>query len=254
MCSFHYGPETRLHTSFFLQSQPNAFLVESKHDENISKRHGRAILTDEQAQAIFRHKPSAFAHDRDKAGVLAKIYGVSIKTVRDVWVGRTWYRATFHMDHTKPFAPERLEKKAGRPKGAKDSKPRSRKAHSDGLDFLRVENRLESSDQACYEACKQRASESGSDNAILASAKAAAHENIDSRSWKDFPMAIPSGGFEDPFREDWEIALQNNEHIVESDSCDDWSGEDRSIGVGQHFTADDSASDYESPCWDHRCE
>ena len=95
------------------------------------KRHGRAILTDEQARAIFQVKPSPFARDRDRAGALARAYGVSVKTVRDIWVGRTWYRATFDLDPTAPISPERLHKKPGRPKGAKDSKPRVKKPVKD---------------------------------------------------------------------------------------------------------------------------
>jgi hypothetical protein len=110
------------------------------HDEaegagcSFFKRHGRAILTHEQAQAIFRCKPLPSAKDRDRAGILARAYGVSVKTVRDIWVGRTWYRATFHLDPTKPFIPERLQKRAGRPRGAKDRKPRSKKLQSETHD------------------------------------------------------------------------------------------------------------------------
>jgi hypothetical protein len=96
---------------------------------NSLKRHGRAILTQNDAQDIFKHKPLSSAKERQRAGILARFYGVSVKTVRDIWVGRTWYRATFHLDSSKPIAAERLEKKPGRPLGAKDSKPRTRKWH-----------------------------------------------------------------------------------------------------------------------------
>ena len=91
------------------------------------KGNGRAILTDEQAQEIFRKKPSPHSKGRERAAALARMYGVSIKTVRDIWIGRTWYRATYHLDANKPPAIERLAKKLGRPKGIKDSKPRIKK-------------------------------------------------------------------------------------------------------------------------------
>ena len=91
------------------------------------KRHGRAILTDEQAREIFRHKPSPDSKERDRAGILARTYGVSVKTVRDIWVGRTWYRATVHLDPSKPVSAERLQRRPGRPRGVKDSRPRTRK-------------------------------------------------------------------------------------------------------------------------------
>ncbi len=106
----------------------NSFGPDSKEH----KRHGRAILTDEQARSIYQHKPAPFAKAKVRAGALARKYGVSVKTVRDIWIGRTWYRATFDLDTSKPISPERLEKRCGRPKGAKDSKPRTRKpAHED---------------------------------------------------------------------------------------------------------------------------
>jgi hypothetical protein len=91
--------------------------------------HARAILTDNQARAIFQCKPLSVATDRHKAGYLARIYGISAKTVRDIWVGRTWYWATYSLDMTKPISKERLQKKLGRPRGAKDSKPRTRKLY-----------------------------------------------------------------------------------------------------------------------------
>jgi hypothetical protein len=151
----HYGREQRIHqpcieakvidatqfscdrvstrvTSSQKISQSCTFHEEAKEEASpLFKRHGRAILTHEQAQAIFRCKPLPSAKDRDRAGILARAYGVSVKTVRDIWVGRTWYRATFHLDPTKPFIPERLQKRAGRPRGAKDRKPRSKKLQSE---------------------------------------------------------------------------------------------------------------------------
>lgn len=92
-------------------------------------RQGRAILTEDQARIIFKYKPSPFAQDRGRAGALARTFGVSVKTIRDIWIGRTWYRATFDLDPCKQEeAPIRLHKKPGRPRGAKDSKPRTKKA------------------------------------------------------------------------------------------------------------------------------
>mmetsp|Transcript_28122 Transcript_28122/g.74240 ORF Transcript_28122/g.74240 Transcript_28122/m.74240 type:complete len:321 (+) Transcript_28122:116-1078(+) len=98
-------------------------------DNTLAKRQGRAILTDDQARIIFKYKPSPFAKDRGRAGALARAFGVSVKTIRDIWIGRTWYRATFDLDPGKQDeVPNRLHKKPGRPRGAKDSKPRTKKA------------------------------------------------------------------------------------------------------------------------------
>ena len=90
-------------------------------------RHGRAVLNDDQAKEIFRWKPFPDLKERDRAGYLARLFGVSVKTIRDIWVGRTWYRATFNLDPQKPVEAERLLKRPGRPRGVKDSKPRAKK-------------------------------------------------------------------------------------------------------------------------------
>jgi hypothetical protein len=106
-------------------------------------RHGRAILTSEEACDIFQCRPQQSSRDRNRATVLAQKYGVSVKTVRDIWVGRTWYRATYLLDKDQPVQEERLLKRAGRPLGAKDRKPRLKKesrppsiAQNDCLDSL----------------------------------------------------------------------------------------------------------------------
>jgi hypothetical protein len=256
--AFHYGRESPLPASSSpvaqikknlevdcsnILGEPSNFHIE-RRDNLIMKRHGRAILTDEQAQAIFRHKPTALAQGRDKAGYLAKMYGVSIKTIRDIWVGRTWYSATFHMDHAKPFAPERLGKKAGRPKGSKDSKPRSRKTHAEESDESRIELLMDNTDLKRNLTCEQRQDtyfQHVMHRAPSVSAKweATPFGHADSRSWTDFPLVIPPGGFEDPFREDWEheLALQCSTRVTEIDSCGDWSGEDQAIGAVHRCTA-----------------
>ena len=95
--------------------------------------HARAILTDDQARQIFRCKPTTQLNGRYKAALLARTYGVSAKTVRDIWIGRTWYWATYSLDTTKPILTEKLQKKLGRPRGAKDTKPRSRKPFPDQI-------------------------------------------------------------------------------------------------------------------------
>ena len=91
----------------------------------------RAVLSTQQARDIFMSKPPPSTSKRCHASQLSKAYGVSPKTIRDVWVGRTWYRETYLLDQTKPASSERLERKRGRPKGAKDVKPRSKKNAGD---------------------------------------------------------------------------------------------------------------------------
>ena len=99
--------------------------------EATDKSRGQHGLTVLQAQAIFKLKPAPLIKHRDRALALAKIHGVSVKTVRDIWTGRTWYRETYHLDPSKPPMLDRLMKKMGRPKGVKDSKPRKKNANNE---------------------------------------------------------------------------------------------------------------------------
>lgn len=101
----------------------------------------RCILTVSQVLDIFRLKKSKTAEFTSPSGVVsAKIVGqyfqVSSKTVRDIWMGRTWYRATHHLEPTRSDAQERLDKRPGRPKGAKDRKPRIRKIMTLSSDYI----------------------------------------------------------------------------------------------------------------------
>jgi hypothetical protein len=78
----------------------------------------RARLSEAQVITIFQVKASA-----SSATKVANVYGVSEKTVRDIWKGRTWSRETSHLDTSRPL---RL-KPLGRPKGSRDTKPRSKR-------------------------------------------------------------------------------------------------------------------------------
>ena len=94
----------------------------SKTNDDIKYR--RTILSEQDARHIFQNKPPQGRRDRSRADMLASLYGVSVKTIHDVWIGRTWYRSTCHLDPSKPVNLHRLQRKRGRPLGAKDSKPR----------------------------------------------------------------------------------------------------------------------------------
>ena len=83
------------------------------------------ILTKEKVQQIFAIKMKGYAScvhvKADNAISTAVKFGVSEKTIRDVWSGRTWCEIT-----GMPRNPNR-RLSAGRPKGAKDKKPRKPK-------------------------------------------------------------------------------------------------------------------------------
>ena len=95
----------------------------------------RCVLTKDQVVQIFERKliPSSISSNPNGgsctylATKVGKEFGVSPKTVRDIWHGRTWYRQTYHLDPSRADAADRLSRHAGRPKGAKDRIPRQRK-------------------------------------------------------------------------------------------------------------------------------
>ena len=84
----------------------------------------RTVLSEQDARHIFQNKPPKGRRDRKHADMLSSLYGVCVKTIHDIWNGRTWYRSTCHLDPSKPVNLHRLQRKPGRPLGAKDSKPR----------------------------------------------------------------------------------------------------------------------------------
>ena len=81
----------------------------------------RTVLTERQVQEIFIAKllnESSEGHKtRQSAASLARKYGVSDKTIRDIWTGRTWFRELMHLDPARKDMAERL-RFPGRPKHA----------------------------------------------------------------------------------------------------------------------------------------
>jgi hypothetical protein len=89
----------------------------------------RAILNKEQAIEIFQIKLDA---DTRKSPCppsvrVAVLFGISEKTVRDIWKGRSWARETYHFDQAR-----QVPIKEGRAKPARmsvDSRPTSAPLH-----------------------------------------------------------------------------------------------------------------------------
>ncbi len=79
----------------------------------------RARLTEVQAVDIFKMRSPI-----SSAVNIAKRFGVSEKTVRDIWKGRTWSRETCHLDTSRTV----VLKQVGRPKGRTDMKPRKKRS------------------------------------------------------------------------------------------------------------------------------
>jgi hypothetical protein len=61
----------------------------------------RTVLTLQQALHIFQIKqsnPPSQECGRRSAAAVARSFGVSEKTIRDIWIGRTWVREMMHLD------------------------------------------------------------------------------------------------------------------------------------------------------------
>ena len=83
-------------------------------------------LTPLQAVEIFMFRPdiSLLSRKETPSGAqVGRLYGVSEKTIRDIWTGRTWKDTTAHLDKNRPIT---VPKGRGRPKGSTDGKPRKR--------------------------------------------------------------------------------------------------------------------------------
>ena len=81
----------------------------------------RAVLDLQQVIQIFQSRHAAVQLTGASSLSVARCFGVSEKTVRDIWTGRTWHNETAHLD---PSRPARTLAPPGRPVGRKDSVPR----------------------------------------------------------------------------------------------------------------------------------
>ena len=85
----------------------------------------RAILNKEKVIEIFQMSLTTSSDAaKPSAALVSRAYGVSEKTIRDIWTGRTWHEETQPLDKTRQ---PRVRGKAGRPLGRKDSAPRRRR-------------------------------------------------------------------------------------------------------------------------------
>ena len=82
----------------------------------IRPKNPRARLAEIDVVNIFKIK------DLIQATKVAKCFGVSEKAIRDIWSGRTWVKATRHLDPSKVLN----KQPPARPKGSKDTTPRKK--------------------------------------------------------------------------------------------------------------------------------
>jgi hypothetical protein len=77
----------------------NSDLTDEPENLLVSRHRSRAVLTKEKASKIFCQRGLVFfgkngKFSQNSSKILALEYGVSPKTIRDIWNGRTWNHAT----------------------------------------------------------------------------------------------------------------------------------------------------------------
>jgi hypothetical protein len=162
----------------------------------------RAILTEDQAIAIFRTKllnDSQFPPNRVSASDVSQQYGVNEKTIRDIWKGRTWLRETVHLDPSLISLCAKLNL-PGRPKGPKGMQGVESDTHTktgrkispnnDGITsssvYLKIINHDEQSSNATIE------------NPIPCAVNLQGASQLNDEFIFTF-----SSGLQDPFHDDW---------------------------------------------------
>jgi hypothetical protein len=102
----------------------NEYLRSTADRSHAKTNRVRVVLTSEQARDIFRLKGDHGCSSLHSVSIrLASQYNVSSKAIRDIWKGRSWLDSTYDLWDSVDRPPR---KTIGRPKGKKDSKPRSR--------------------------------------------------------------------------------------------------------------------------------
>lgn len=75
------------------------------HKEDAARIKPRAVLTGEIARDVYRYKIENMEAVASAVGrhacMLAGMYGVSEKTIRDIWTARTWSEETIILDPTR---------------------------------------------------------------------------------------------------------------------------------------------------------
>ena len=80
------------------------------------------VLNAQMAVYLYESK---LANPKLCARAIGRLTGIHDKTIRDVWCARTWARQTWHLDPLRWGDKDEPTRRAGRPLGAKDKKPRT---------------------------------------------------------------------------------------------------------------------------------
>jgi hypothetical protein len=181
----------------------------------------RAILTEQQAIQIFEIRNQAPLSSPTvmiplpRASCVARKYGVSERTVRDIWTGRTWCRATFSPGTRQQAS---SDKKPGRPKGSRDSKPRKKKStiqchyvgkgrtspRADTLRFNNITHTKDSQPQQKSISAQQPIAQTVN-TSVPTNLSIVNSESVDAQLYSWTQHCGSFSGITDPFHADWEF-------------------------------------------------
>mmetsp|Transcript_45553 Transcript_45553/g.143075 ORF Transcript_45553/g.143075 Transcript_45553/m.143075 type:complete len:407 (-) Transcript_45553:60-1280(-) len=122
-------PDNQGEASAQAAARPDVFSSDQEQDGEGSQKRlqgKKRILNAELAFKIYSEKISGLGHKTVESCFVGRRYGISSKTVRDIWDRRTWTQATKSL-----WTPEErlqdeqiVRRQPGRPSGSKDTKPR----------------------------------------------------------------------------------------------------------------------------------
>ena len=163
----------------------------------------RAKLTASDAINIYKLKNTAAS-----AMSVARVFNVGEKTVRDVWKGRTWAKETWHLDTARPLT----LKRAGRPAGSKDLKPRKKRRVAYSLPTSESEPGVPDTLQV-YPFVRVHSLDQDNDPVTSIDAESSCNHppNVEEEKLDDFLVELELNAhftLVDPFAQDWALALQ----------------------------------------------
>ena len=94
---------------------------ELKYRSSIQACKTRAVLTLDQAVEIFKihlsnQSPYIAKNERISSSQVASVFGVSEKTIRDIWTGRTWFLELIYLDPARAAVAAKRLRPPGRPR------------------------------------------------------------------------------------------------------------------------------------------
>mmetsp|Transcript_4242 Transcript_4242/g.12108 ORF Transcript_4242/g.12108 Transcript_4242/m.12108 type:complete len:175 (+) Transcript_4242:138-662(+) len=164
--------------------------MDEKAIQSLQRCKTKAVLTQTDVLAIFMIKVDALPARRPTPGQVASRFGVTEKTIRDIWAGRTWRQETKHLDVSRVNVREEV-RRPGRPKGNRESSSSCSSSRPDVLDPHRTFRLAQSCINSAF----------SSPNEICVSRETADELKHEFSHLQRVPLFTGVG--DDPFHDDW---------------------------------------------------